>query len=99
AVARHLLARPLVDLLVADAVGGPFLELVEMDALVGGRRGEPDRDVDQAEAERPLPDRACHGDKLPAGGRSTTLIQRFATLISCPRTLPAASDRPFWSGS
>ena len=68
AVARHLVARPLVDLLVADAVGGPFLELVEVDALVGGRRVQPDRDVDQAEAERPLPDRACHGRQITSWG-------------------------------
>ena len=38
AVLRDLLAGPLVDLLVADAVRRPLFELVEVDALVRGGR-------------------------------------------------------------
>ena len=59
-VVVDLVAGSLVDLLVPDAVGGALFELVEVDRFVLRRRVEADRDVDQPEAERPLPDRACH---------------------------------------
>ena len=63
AVLRDLLAGPLVDLLVADPVGRPLLELVEVDALVRGGRVQADGDVHQPEAEGALPDRAWHAQQ------------------------------------
>ena len=59
-VLRDLLAGPLVDLLVADPVRRPLLELVEVDALVRRGRVQADGDVHQSETEGPLPDRAWH---------------------------------------
>ena len=50
------------DLLVADALAGGLVDLVEGDgALGGGRRVEPDRDVDQGKPQMAGPERArCH---------------------------------------
>ena len=67
-VLRDLLARPLVDLLVADAVRRPLLELVEVDALVRRRRVQADGDVHQSETEGPLPDRAWHAHQITSPG-------------------------------
>ena len=55
-----LLAGPLVHLSVANPVAGAGLELVEVDGLVLGGGVDADRNVDQTEVERALPNCPCH---------------------------------------
>src|SRR6185437_5292357 len=77
AVLPDLVAGAFVDLLVTDAVRGPLLELVEMDALVRRRRVQPDGDVDQSEAEGTLPDRAWHVRQITSPGQVHHLVTGF----------------------
>ena len=91
-----LFAGPLVDPLVADPVGRPFLELVEVDGLVLGGRIEAHRDADQAEAQGSGPDCPRHGMLLsaPALGETGT-HQSISTDtrepgLSCPAPAAAA---------
>jgi hypothetical protein len=58
----HFLARRLVDALVADRRQVALVEHrhVELSGALLGRV-QLDRDVDQAEADRPFPQAACHG--------------------------------------
>ena len=79
-VLGDLLAGPLVDLLVADPVGRPLLKLVEVDALV--RRGRVQADGMFTSPKLRAPFQIVRGtpNKIPAQGRSTTLLQPFVTL-------------------
>jgi hypothetical protein len=46
--------------LVVDSSAGLAVDLVEAHVLAAGCREDPDRDVDQAEADGAGPDRAWH---------------------------------------
>src|SRR5690606_10928985 len=59
------LAGPLVEPLVADAIGGAALVLVELDGVVFGGGVQPDRDRHQAEVDRTRPDLPRHGPSSP----------------------------------
>ena len=98
-VVRHLLAGPLVDLLVADPVRGPLLELVEVDALVGRRRVQADGDVHQPEAESALPDGAWHGQQITSPDQVHHLVTTIRhTFVHGRRAFPRASGRPCSAG-
>ena len=59
-VVLDFLAGVLVHPLVPDAVGGALLQLVEADRLLRHGGVEADGNVDQAETDRPRPDRSSH---------------------------------------
>src|SRR6202035_468276 len=80
----------LVHALLTDPVRRPGLELVEMNPLVVRGGKQPDRHVDQAEAQRPRPDRSGHLDSFRRRGIQSimgpTVLTRICTHIHHPVT-------------
>ena len=86
---RDLLTGPLVDLLVADPVGRPLLELVEVDALVRRGRIQADGDVHQSETESPLPYRAWHAHQNTSPEQVHHLVTAFRHTEAMVKDAPA----------
>src|SRR6185295_1724489 len=66
-----------VDPLLADALPGLGVDLVEPDRLARDSAVQLHRDVDQPEADRTAPYRAWHASNLPVGGLLTYLTHAF----------------------